>query len=81
MDVKAISVVAIKPSVDSGSRDRRREREDSDSGGDEQHAQAGAQFADHLPGGATDNLTADAPDLAPELPAAPRPGRYVNKVV
>lgn len=80
MDVKAISVVAIKPSVDSGSRDRRPPREDSDSGGDEQHPQSAAQFGDHL-SDAPDTAAIEAPDLAPELPAAPRPGRYVNKVV
>jgi hypothetical protein len=78
MDVKPISVVAIKPSVDSGGRERSPQQfadaEHKDDRDDE-------QVADQIPDDTLDMPLTDAPELAPELPAPPRPGRYVNKVV
>jgi hypothetical protein len=78
MDVKPISVVAIKPSVDSGGRERSPQQfadaEHKDDRDDE-------QFADQIPDDTLDIPLTDAPELAPELPAPPQPGRYVNKVV
>jgi hypothetical protein len=84
MDVKPISVVAIKPSVDSGGRGHSPQQfadaEHKDERDNEQDT--GEPFTEFVPDdGAFDPLLTDAPDLAPELPGPPRPGRYVNKVV
>jgi hypothetical protein len=83
MDVKPISVVAIKPSVDSGGRGHSAQqfadagpKDDRDTEQD-----AGEQFTELVSNDALDPPLTDAPELAPELPVPPRPGRYVNKVV
>lgn len=91
MDVKLISVAAIKPSVDSGGRERSprqfgRGKPGHDAQADdfagEQSALDGQELDEQeLDGFAEDMLLIDAPELAPELPATPRPGRYINKVV
>lgn len=84
MDVKPISVVAIKPSVDSGGRGHSPQQFADAEHKDERNTEqdAGEPFAEQ---GSDDNAfdppLTDAPDLAPELPVPPRPGRYVNKVV
>jgi hypothetical protein len=83
MDVKPISVVAIKPSVDSGGRGRSPQQfadaERKDERDNEQDA--GEPFTEQGFDDAFDPPPTDAPELAPELPVPPRPGRYVNKVV
>lgn len=82
MDVKPISVIAIKPSVDSGGRGRSPQQfGDAEQKDDRDDAQAGEFFEQGADGEAFDMPLTDAPELAPELPAPPRPGRYVNKVV
>jgi hypothetical protein len=90
MDVKPISVAAIKPSVDSGGRERSPQQfgggkhkldAQADNSSDDVAGEQPAQDGQMPDGIAEDALLIDAPDLAPELPTAPRPGRYINKVV
>jgi hypothetical protein len=84
MDVKPISVVAIKPSIDSGGRGRSPQqfadaehKDDRDNTQDNDEQFVGQDAGDD----AFDTPLTEAPELAPELPMPPRPGRYVNKVV
>ena len=79
MDVKPISVIAIKPSVDSGGRGRSPQQFDDAKQKDDRDDDE--QFSEQVSDNAFDMPLTDAPDLAPELPAPPRPGRHVNKVV
>ncbi|MGE0060668.1 MAG: hypothetical protein AB7T86_01175 [Xanthobacteraceae bacterium] len=79
MDVKPISVIAIKPSVDSGGRGRSPQQFDDAEQKDDRDDDE--QFSEQVSDDAFDMPLTDAPDLAPELPAPPKPGRYINKVV
>ena len=81
MDVSKISVIAINPSVDSGSRERppQRHREDPGDRDAQESGLAAEPAADAAE--ASDMPATDGPDLVPAEAEPPRLGRYVNKVV